>query len=84
MRGDRLSILAVGVLAAAGVYRRRSRSEGTLAAMGVTSNAASDILADGAIEAAEISLEPLVAASLNRRAAQVDSRQPSRYRAGGV
>ena len=66
MRGDRLTFLAVGLLAAAGVYRRRSRSEGTLAAMGVTSNAASDILADGAIEAAEISLGPLVAASLNR------------------
>jgi len=69
VRGDRLTFLAVGLLAAVGVYRRRSRSEGTLTAMGVTSNAASDILADGAAEAAEISLEPLVAASLNRRAA---------------
>lgn len=68
MRGDRLTFFVVGMLAAAGVYRRRSRTEGTLAVMGTASNAASDILADGAAEAAEISLEPLVA-SLNRRAA---------------
>ena len=62
MRGDRLAFLSVGLLVAASVYRRRSRTEGALTAMSTASNAATDLIADEAVEVAE----PLVA-SLNRR-----------------
>jgi len=62
VRGDRLAFLSVGLIVAAAVYRRRSRAEGTVSAIGVVGNAATDIAVDGVAEVAE----PLVA-SLNRR-----------------